>query len=93
MKRTLAWIAGLAGVAALGRLLARRRAEAVPGPEAMQEPATIDPASELRSKLAEQRDDPPAAANEPGETLEERRARVHGQAQDAIDAMREGGSS
>lgn len=53
----------------------------------------IDPAAELRSKLAEQRDDPPAASDEPEETLEERRARVHGKAQDAIDAMREGGSS
>lgn len=93
MKRTLAWIAGLVGVAALGRLLARRRAAAVPAPEVTQEPDMIDPAAELRSKLAEQRDDPPAASDEPEETLEERRARVHGKAQDAIDAMREGGSS
>ena len=50
-----------------------------------------DPAEELRRRLAETREDEPAAteAPEPAETLEERRARVHAKAQEAMDAMRE----
>jgi len=85
-------MAGLVGIAALGRLLSRRSA-----PVAVTEPApAADPAEELRRRLAAQRtgdDDPPAEGSEPyGETLEERRARIHEQAQRAIDAMREPGA-
>lgn len=52
-----------------------------------------DPAEELRRRLDEQRVAEQAAAEQPipaddGETLEERRARVHAQAQEAMDAMR-----
>ncbi len=85
-------MAGLVGIAALGRLLSRRSA-----PATVTEPApAVDPAEELRQRLAAQRtgdDASPAEAPEPiGETLEERRARIHEQAQQAIDAMREPGA-
>lgn len=85
-------MAGLVVIAALGRLLSRRCA-----PATVTEPApAADPAEELRQRLAAQRldgDDSPAEAPEPsGEMLEERRARVHEQAQRAIDAMREPGA-
>ena len=98
VKRALASLAGLVGIAALGRWLARRRhpAEAVPEPH---EGAT-DPAEELRRKLADARGAEPsaetAAADEPAspdETLEERRARVHAKARDAIDAMADDGGA
>lgn len=93
MKRALAWLAGIAGIAALGRMLARRRQPAetfVEHPTA----AVDDPAEELRRKLADQRQPEPElepAAVE--ETLEERRARVHATAREAIDAMDDDGSA
>ncbi len=93
MKRALAWLAGIAGIAALGRMLARRRhpAESIAEPPAN---TADDPAEELRRKLADQRrpepEVEPAAAPE---TLEERRARVHAKAREAIDAMDDGGSA
>jgi hypothetical protein len=93
VKRALAWLTGLVGIAALGRMLARRRqpAESIAEPS----PAPIDdPAEELRRKLADQRQPEPEA--EPvvaAETLEERRARVHAKAREAIDAMDDGGSA
>lgn len=82
-------MAGLVGVAALGRLLSRRRAAT-----GMGEPASVaDPAEELRQRLAAQRtsDTTPTGETESatGETLDERRARVHAKAQQAIDSMRE----
>ncbi len=82
-------MAGLVGVAALGRLLSRRCAATGVG-----EPASIaDPAEELRQRLAAQRtaDTAPPGETEDAtrETLDERRARVHAKAQQAIDAMRE----
>jgi hypothetical protein len=51
----------------------------------------VDPADELRRKLAETRPEEPAATVAPAseEPLEERRARVHAKAQEAIDAMHE----
>ena len=92
MKRALASLAGLIGLAALGRWLAKRRrpsepvadtvADAVSGPIAAE--AADDPAEELRRKLANARDTEPAA--EP-ESLDDRRARVHAKAREAIDAM------
>jgi hypothetical protein len=92
VRRAFAWLAGLAGVAALGRAAARRRHRSstatVPSP-APAEPAG-DPADALRARLDEQRqrqtETPDTAAPE---TLEERRARIHEKAQQAIDAMRE----
>jgi hypothetical protein len=93
VKRTLAWFAGLVGVAALGRWLAQRRKPAEGAPEP-QEVTADDPAEELRRKLADARGAESAAelapVDDPGpadETLEERRARVHAKARDAIDAM------
>jgi hypothetical protein len=81
-------MAGLVGIAALARLLARREraarreTAALPGP---------DPAEELRRKLSESRDVPAVTAAPPAEapteTLEERRARVHAKAQEAMGAM------
>ena len=92
MRRLIGWTAGLVGIAALARLLAARRdrteAPALPPPVS---PAG-DPAEELRRKLAESRDaDAPSAeattTPEAVESLEERRARVHAKAQEALSAM------
>ena len=96
MRRLFGWTAGLVGIAALARILARRQARTATGPA----PA-LDPAEELRRKLDESRgrtaaDDvgatsAPAAEQspraEPAETLDERRARVHAKAQEALEAM------
>jgi hypothetical protein len=83
-------------LAALARLLTRRRtAPAAPAP------TDDDPAAALRRKLEEQRgdaDEPEVEATEPAEQavspdlvdLEERRARVHARAQEALEHMREG---
>ena len=80
------------GIAALARLVAARRsrtpAPALPVPS----PAAADPAEELRRKLAESRDTGGSAAepqepSAPRESLEERRARVHAMAQEALSAM------
>ena len=94
MRKLVGWIAGLVGIAALARVLARRR-----GPRALPPAAsatTPDPADELRRKLSETRAaagaDPamtPERASEPAETLDERRSRVHEKAQQAIQAMQE----
>lgn len=91
MRRLIGWTAGLVGIAALARLLAARRdrAEAPALPPAS--PAE-DPAEELRRKLAESRDADAHAAeptepSERNESLDERRARVHAKAQEALSAM------
>ena len=103
MKRAFASIAGLLGLAALGRWLAKRRHqdESVTHP---LEPTTIDatavdsvavdaaadPAEELRRKLADARETEPESSptpEQPEETLDERRARVHAKAREAIDSM------
>lgn len=96
MKRSLAWLAGIVGIAALGRLLSRRKAAPAPGEqsaatdtiaeEAASDPGA-DPAEELRRKLAAQREPEAPAEPERIETLEERRARVHAKAREALDAM------
>ena len=93
MKRALAWLAGIAGIAALGRILARRRQ---PAESTVEYPAAAveDPAKELRRKLADQRQPEPEAEPAPTEeSLEERRARVHAKAREAIDAMDDDGSA
>jgi hypothetical protein len=84
------WAAGLVGIAALARVLARRqRAHARQARPALEP----DPAAALRQKLSDTRAAPvPEAeppAPEPSETIEERRSRVHAKAQDAIAAMQE----
>ena len=95
MKRAFASLAGLIGLAALGRWLARRRhpdpspAEPVEA-TAPAESQAADPAEELRRKLADARvaePDGAPAAEVPAETLDERRARVHAKAREAIDSM------
>ena len=93
MRKLFGWMAGLVGIAALARILARRAQVAAPVPTTVApEP---DPAEALRRKLSETREEPGAAAEtlsttaapEPAETLEERRARVHAKAQEAMEAM------
>ncbi len=94
MKRAFASVAGVIGLAALGRWLARRRHPATYPAEPVEatptESQAADPAEELRRKLADARvadpDDAPAA-EPPAETLDERRARVHAKAREAIDSM------
>ncbi|MSO96321.1 MAG: hypothetical protein EXQ81_11130 [Thermoleophilia bacterium] len=95
MKRSLATLAGIVGIAALGRLLTKRRAarkteeQPTQAEEAAVEPVAdpaTDPAEELRRKLAAQRP-PEAEAAVASETLEERRARVHAKAREAMGAM------
>ena len=91
MKRALASLAGIIGLAALGRWLSRRRQPAEPLADATVEPIAAqpadDPAEELRRKLADAREaEPEQTAAEP-ESLDERRARVHAKAREAIDAM------
>ena len=95
MKRAFASLAGLIGIAALGRWLAKRThpvASPVEPVKAMPpaEATAADPAEELRRKLADARVREPGvapAAEPPDETLDERRARVHAKARVAIDSM------
>ena len=83
MRRLLTWIAGAAGGLAAYRAVNRRKA----APEPVT--AEVDPAQELRAKLAEARAEPePEAEVAPGD-LDARRRDVHEQARAAIDEMRE----
>jgi hypothetical protein len=78
-------MAGLAGIAALARLLSARKARIE-----RRAPAPAGPADALREKLAETRTEPaPAADEEHGDSLDERRARIHAKAQETIDSMLE----
>jgi len=97
VKRALASFASLVGIAAFGRWLSQRRHPVPTVPEPVEAPAA-DPAEELRRKLASARQPEPdqAAATEPAapeETIEERRARVHAKAREAIDAMGDDGGA
>jgi len=92
VRKTLTWLAGAVGLAALARHRARRRAATA------NARVDTDPAAELRRKLADQRDEAKTAATpvvEEPETSDEpvdldaRRAEVHARAQEAIDVMRE----
>ena len=95
MKRAFASLAGLIGLAALGRWVARRRHPAATPAEPVEPPTPVDPqaadpAEELRRKLADARvaePDGAPSAEAPAETLDERRARVHAKAREAIDSM------
>jgi hypothetical protein len=87
------WVAAIAAVTGIARLLRRRRRAPVDGAEGA---IADDPAAELRRKLSETRDAPPDTDDAPtapttegadGASLEERRARIHEKAQQAIDAM------
>ena len=89
MRRLLTWLAGAAGGVAAYRAVARRKP--VPEPVA----AGVDPAQELRAKLAEARTEPeripdPQSEPEPAgpESPEDRRRDVHEQARSALDEMR-----
>jgi len=99
VRRSLTWLAGAVGLAALLRHLSRRRAPvaapSAPAPPPVA-PVEEDPADELRRRLADRQGGDPGDANgdtvpEP-EDLEQRRARVHAKAQEAIDSMRDTGT-
>lgn len=87
----------LVSVAALARLLAARRRASSRRGAPVAGPA-VDPAEELRRKLAETRGpdgdelpDPEVSPADDAESrvdLEARRLRVHAKAQEALDAMR-----
>jgi hypothetical protein len=84
-RRAFAWLSGLVGVAALSRVVWRRRAAR----ERREQGA--DPAVELRDTLARTRGEGDAATpqSEPDPASpEERRARVHERAQQTIERMR-----
>jgi hypothetical protein len=87
-------MAGLVSIAALARVLSRRSRKTQPVTPAAED----DPAEALRQKLTETRAaEPPEPATttptethaEPSETLDERRARIHAKAQEAIEAMQD----
>jgi hypothetical protein len=89
VRRLLRWVIGLLSALAVWRAWSRHRKARV---GAEPEP---DPADELRRKLAETRTEDEPAEETGGtdeaavESLDERRARVHAQAQETIEAMRE----
>ena len=98
MRKALTWLAGAVGLAALLRHRSRRNAPSTVS--TAPPPVGPDPADELRRKLAgQQADEEPGDAGETEVTedpdatdstaLEGRRARVHAQAQAAIDSMRD----
>ena len=94
VRRLFGWMAGLAGIAALARLLSARQARRTGSPPLLEPPR--DPAEALREKLAHSGADAPTppqdsipADDARGETLDERRARIHAKAQETIDAMQE----
>ena len=74
------------GIRALWRWRQRRQAEDVPLAPA---PAAVDPADELRRKLAESREEEPLAetSSVPEATVEERRSQVHEQGRATVDEM------
>jgi hypothetical protein len=90
--RLFGWIAGLVGIAALARVLARRSRRAQ---TAIAPAPTEDPAEALRQKLVETRESSTAdvgsgsvaTEGDRTETLEARRARVHAKAHEALEAM------
>ena len=86
MRRLVTWLAGIAGVAAL---LRRRSRQRIVTPPSLPAPAPADPAVELRQKLQETRVPDPEPHTEPEATvsLEERRARIHERAKEAVDLM------
>ena len=74
------------GIRALWRWRQRREAEAVP---LAPGPAAVDPADELRRKLAASRGEEPLpeVSSAPEMTVEERRSQVHDQGRATVDEM------
>jgi len=99
MKRLANWIAGIISGVIAYRLWKRRHKPAPVTAPVVEE--SDDRAEELRAKLAEARasDEPAPAeatewhADQPAESLEERRRRVHEEGRAAIDRMNDGESS
>jgi hypothetical protein len=85
MRKLATWVVVTLGIAALLHRLKRRRAAAEPA--APTAPA-VDPADELRMKLAESRTESAATDAVPEATVSERRAEVHDEARAALDEMR-----
>ena len=90
MRRLIGWTAGVVGVAALARMLARRR----PAPKPVAAPPADDhaeasDAASAPTSTADVEDVEDVEDEAPRESLENRRARVHAKAQEAIDAMQE----
>lgn len=86
MRKPVAWLAGALGIAALWRLLRRRRGRSAAPVEA---PSADDPAEALRTKLAETREEEPEPEPSPEPaSLEERRRAVHDAGRATIDEMR-----
>lgn len=83
MRRLITWVAGAAGGLAAYRAATRHKTEPIPvdGPE-------LDPAQELRAKLAETRTDERGP-----EGPDDRRRAVHEQARAALDEMRDPGET
>ena len=92
MRKALTWLAGLAGIAALLRRRSRQRGatpQSLPSGAGDVGSADVgDPAVELRQKLDETRTTSPSDAEAPP-SLDERRARVHERATEAISQMRD----
>lgn len=84
MRKLLTWLVVTLGIAAVVRRL-RRRPEALE-PAAAQ-PA-VDPAAELRRKLAESRAEAASPEPAPESPVSERRAAVHHEGRAALDEMR-----
>jgi hypothetical protein len=83
VRRLLTWVAGAAGGLAAYRAATRRKA-------ALEPVATeVDPAQELRAKLAEARAEPEPEVEAAPDDPDARRRDVHEQARAAIDEMHE----
>ena len=85
MRKPATWVVVTLGIAALLHRLKRRRAAAEPSTPATP---SVDPADELRRKLAESRTESAATETVPEASVSERRAEVHDEARAALDEMR-----
>ncbi len=85
MRRRLTWLLVTLGIAALVRRLRRK-----PEPE-LETREAVDPADELRRKLADSRsEEEDVPTSEPPEaTVDDRRGDVHEQGRAALDEMRD----
>ena len=75
------------GVRALLRWWKRRQTEEAAQTASVSPPAS-DPANELRQKLADAREETPAAPAAAAASVEDRRADVHEQGRTALDEMK-----
>src|SRR3972149_1047760 len=88
VRRLIRWVIGLASALAVWKLWSRRQ-------RVEPDEVEADPAEALRRKLAETHIDAepepePPAGEAVAETIDARRARAHGEAQETINSMREG---